>query len=443
MVGESSPLARRIKKGGTVMNISDGKVLSSSLCKVALTFGLIFNLSFSAAPFLSTGRLALLVMIIAYGKDAFRLIVQFAQKYTFSLTLSLSLILFSMLWLAINSAEDSVMFSRAFWFFIFVIVGSFLYVRMCRFSLTSAMMYYLTAMLAQALFVFNSVLDPEFRDWVEQALIVGGNIDFSEGVRFSGLTNGGGALLSVQLALGVAASLVLFSQSRSSLVKLGLVIGALLLVVATVFVGRTGLYFSILMILGFILFSGRPLLVSIIFIVSVCIVSLFFLSANTESFDLEDNPIKLDRTVSWAFDIFLFGESDSANSLVNELSNIREISAKEIFIGSGRLVEHDGSNYSKHDSGYLHLVYALGLPLSALFYGALFWIYWKNLLLVKGKLKVIGLVLVALVFFLEIKEPFIFKYTLPFFVLVYVILAPRGRRRVQAQVLLSGVRRSR
>ena len=198
---------------------------------------------------------------------------------------------------------------------------------------------------------------------------------------------------------------------------------ALIITIATIFVGRTGFYISILMMLGFILLSGRLLFIAIPIATLIFVLSPYITSDVGKRFELQNNNANFDRTVNWAFDFFISGESSSANVLVSGLSKVRELSTTTLLIGSGRVIEYDGLNYSRHDSGYIHSLYSLGLPLSILFYFGLFYIYWKMLLPVRGKLKIIGLTLTLLVFLLEIKEPFIFKYTLPFFVLVYIYLA--------------------
>lgn len=395
---------------------------------VCLAFGLVFNLSFAAMPAISTGRVALLCMLVLYWKDILKQIFWFSRKYLFTFSLIFFLVPFSLAWLAINGGEDTVMFSRALWFLLYVIISAFCYARICNFKLEVAMAYYMVAVLFQALLVLYGVSEPEFRNWVAQSLVMSGNIDFTEGVRFSGLTNSGGANLSVQLSLGVAAALILFSLSRSTWSKLYLLLIAFIICFSTIFVGRTGLYISLLSMMGFIFLSNRTLFIPTILIAIILPFLLYVSYASSGGFELVDSDANLERTINWAFDVFLTRESDSAKSLVSELSNVRQLGVSELLIGSGRIIEVDGSNYSKHDSGYLHSLYALGLPLSTVFYVTLFYIYWRLLRDVDGKLKLIGVIFVALIFILEIKEPFIFKYTLPFFVFVYAYLAHRHIR---------------
>lgn len=397
--------------------------LISHSTKSILTFLLIFNLSFSAIPKVSTGRLCLLIMTIIYGQEALRLAVNYTRQFKVPVVIFLSLLPFTLIWVVFHGSEDSIAASRALFFLLFSIYSSFLFVRMCRFSLGYGMIYFLAAILMQSFFVYASVFYSEFRYWTGQVLVGSGNIDFSEGVRFSGLSNGGGADLSLTLSLGVISAVILFSQTQNSFKRVILFFLALFITTATIFTGRTGFYISIFSMLGFIAFSRRTFFIPFLLIVFTLFIYLFISSANTNEIEFENNDIKLNRTINWAFDLFLAGESSSANALVAELSKTRELDLKTILMGSGRVQEFDGSNYSGHDSGYLHSLYSLGLPISILFYSALWWVLWRKLVSVQGPLKIIGLMLIALVFVVEIKEPFIFKYTLPFFVLVYVHLA--------------------
>lgn len=394
-----------------------------AVVNIGLTFGFVFNLSFAVAPSVSTGRLALFLMTILYMKNAARHIAEFARNYSVFFAVLIFLIPFSLVWLIVNETADNVMLSRSIWFLVFSIFGSFLFIRMSKFNLITAMSYYLSAVIIQSVLVLISVFNPDFRTWVDQVLVNSGNIDFSGGVRFSGLSNGGGAELSVQLSLGVAAALVIFSQTKNMLLKFFLVFFALVITIATIFVGRTGFYISLIMMMGFIFSSAKSTLISILLVISTSILSPVIVESLGEDVGLQGNDIKLARTVDWAFDIFLTGESSSIDELISQGSGIRELNVSNFLIGSGRITQYDGSNYSRSDSGYIHSIYSLGAPLAIIFYGSLLYVYMSILRPVRGGLKAFGLFFVLLTFILEIKEPFIFKYTLPFFVFVFSYLA--------------------
>lgn len=394
---------------------------TEDIFKSVITFGFVFNISFNSAPLLSTGRLTLLLMFVLYGRGIFTFILQFSRKNILFVTAILSQLFLSLFWIAVNGTEDLNMLSRIFWFMTYSIFGAFLYMRMCKFCLSLAMSYYLVAILIQTVFVFCSVYIPEFRFWVIDNLAVGGNIDFTKDARFSGLSNGGGATLALQLGLGAVSTLILFTQSSNVYFRCFLLLAALVITLGTVFVGRTGLYISLLTIFGFIFLFSRsllfPLIITVTMFFSYSSMSFITLGQSIQSQDLE-----LDRTFEWAFDLFLFGESQSANALKDDLSDMKEITSTELMLGSGRITNSDGTNYCRHDAGYFHALYSMGLPIATLFYSSLFWTFWQMLSPVRGTLKSLGLGLILLVFILEIKEPFIFKYTLPFFVLNYTYL---------------------
>jgi hypothetical protein len=84
------------------------------------------------------------------------------------------------------------------------------------------------------------------------------------------------------------------------------------------------------------------------------------------------------------------------------------------------LVRDHYGNASGNDSGYIQSYYALGLVVSVLFYGFLAGHLSGYLKASRGK--GMHVLLVALMFVIEAKEPFIFKYGMPFFCLAAVYL---------------------
>lgn len=418
------------------IRISWAKNIVHHVFCVFLTFGLIFNLNFSAFPSLTLGRLSVILLICAYFGDLAAMLTLITKRFGYFIISLFFLMSIALFWVSINGVDDVVMFSRLFWFFIFTIVGTLLYMRMVRFKLFSAMWFYLMAILAQVVFVFCSVLDPGFREWVSLVLVESGNIDFSEGVRFSGFSNGGGATLSVQLSLGVVASLVLFYLTNNPAIKVFLLLAALSITAATVFVGRTGFWVSLATLAWWALLSWRQIWLIAIIFTSISIGVAYILSVASGDIELNVDELKLERTANWVLEdtlhVVLYGKSSTLDTLIDQSENMREMTVSNFLFGSGRVQEHDGLNYSGHDSGYIHLIYALGFPLSVLFYGTLLALYLDIQKKVCGKLKLIGLFLIFLVFLLEIKEPFVFKYTLPFFVFVYLFLAGCRQAKIRA-----------
>ena len=392
---------------------------------IMLTFAYIFNISFNINPVLSTGRFAFLIMFLFWGKDVFYKILTFIKQRKIQMIVFFSIFILSLFQFAINNLEDSVMLSRISWFLIYSIFGSFLYCSMCRNSLKKAMIYIYVAVIIQSFFVLFSIFSIEFKLWVNSTLVNTGNIDFTDGVRFPGLSNGGGATLSLQLALGICAAFFLFINESNIRNKLLILTFSSVICISTIFVGRTGLYIGFFMIFFMIInFIKKPshLIIASCFY-AVIGMGLFFI--NNEINNLLMENVDINRLTNWAFDILLSGESTSAQGFVADFYRLPDFNILHFLFGTGRVVYFDGTNYSAHDSGYIQTGYAIGVIFSLSFYIALFSIYFFQLRKATGYVKVLGAIFISMVFLLEVKEPFIFKYSLPFFVFVYLQLASR------------------
>jgi len=75
-------------------------------------------------------------------------------------------------------------------------------------------------------------------------------------------------------------------------------------------------------------------------------------------------------------------------------------------------------------SGYIQTYYALGFPAALIFYGAFYAYLLSAFARVRTERVALAVLAVAMIV-LEVKEPFIFKYALPFFLLVLLALAGR------------------
>ena len=105
----------------------------------------------------------------------------------------------------------------------------------------------------------------------------------------------------------------------------------------------------------------------------------------------------------------------------------------ETIIGTGRVRSITGNgNASGHDSGYVQTYYSLGLLLAIFFY--IFFLIFAIFLIQRNKFqkyydskkqKILYL-LILIVFVIEIKEPFIFHYSFPFFVLSSILNINKG-----------------
>jgi hypothetical protein len=124
-----------------------------------------------------------------------------------------------------------------------------------------------------------------------------------------------------------------------------------------------------------------------------------------------------------AFEIFIHrGEVGSVTAVAN--MPIPPLSV-ETLLGTG-LVRTAGANVTGSDSGYVQSYYALGLVMAAFFYLSLARVFLAYLGRIPEKL-LYGM-LVAAMFLIEAKEPFIFKYIVPFFcVCALSMMAPAAK----------------
>lgn len=267
----------------------------------------------------------------------------------------------------------------------------------------------LIAISAQAIFLFISFFSPAYRDWFDSAVLSGSNYGATYLYRAPGFSSEGGSSMSVIQSFGVLAGWLLLRQnevySRVSgkgvyFVFLGMILSALSCIV----VGRTGLLLSCVFFgLFFISVGIRPRLA--LFLVAIAISVYFVISFFLTS--LLSNDFSVDYFVGWAFGFFT-GEDDTARVLA--AMPIPPLTA-DTFFGTGLANIVDGRNPSGHDSGFIQAYFSMGLFMAALLYS----IYLYVLFYILSWLPTIyRVVLALLVFALEIKEPFLFKYSTMF-----------------------------
>lgn len=113
------------------------------LFKVAISFGLVFNICFTAAPILPYSTLGIIVHAYSVQKRDIQPYYAICQALYLIRHSTFNSIFLGIFGLAINGTEDTIMPSRIFWFMIFSVLGAFLYMRMSKFCLFSAMTYYM------------------------------------------------------------------------------------------------------------------------------------------------------------------------------------------------------------------------------------------------------------------------------------------------------------
>jgi len=173
--------------------------------------------------------------------------------------------------------------------------------------------------------------------------------------------------------------------------------------ISTVFVGRMGLIISAVFIFGYLLFSFSIIKIRNWAYICLGILVIYQLISSLSFYVSRIDNFNEDYFLNWAFGSFI-GKDTSFEDIANQ--PIPPISIETVF-GTGMVTGPDGiSNASGHDSGYVQTYYSMGLILSVTFYLFLAYVL---ALYVKGH-GVIAWLLFMVIFVIELKEPFIFKY---------------------------------
>ena len=219
--------------------------------------------------------------------------------------------------------------------------------------------------------------------------------------------------------------LFLLKMEKNKLPKIALFLLTFFCLLSTLITGRTGLVISLLTIFVFIISE-----LSVKNVLRYSIILLIF--------SLVDYVALFEKLTSKiaGFDIAYFINWSGAaltvkdNRSINELTSmpIPPITAKTI-LGTGEVVDSKyGGNSSGNDSGYIQTYYSLGLILAIFFY-TVYFAFLTNEIRKSHKWALILPLLIMIL--IEYKEPFIFKYILPFFILTLILEEQKEYKRKQ------------
>ncbi len=377
------------------------KFLKISLLS-SLIFLLIYNVSFKSFELLTTARLAVLFLFFWALKERVNF-VKILKSKTWILFLPLPYVA-----LQYMLVGDFGQLSRFIHLGLYSFVGAGLVVSVCG-DLKTLIVAMLIAIGVQAILIFISFFSLDYRTWFEAVSVSGSNYDATYIYRASGFSGAGGAALSLLQSLGVFLGWLLLRENKvyekvkgkaAYLVFLGMLLSA----ISCVVVGRTGLLLSLIFMAIFAFDSPLRIRFFLFAIASAFLFQIFLFEGVTS---LLDSGFSSDYFSNWAFG-FLTGDDQTVSNLGEQ--SIPPLTM-ETFHGTGLNSVVDGANPSGHDSGFVQAYYSMGLPFSVIFFAAYIYtlfvcLKWLPLFLRLG--------LVVLFFLIEIKEPFVFKYSLMF-----------------------------
>ena len=382
------------------------------LINTILIFCIIYDFGFVRLPGLTSGRVVFVFICIKSISDykstrSNRDLVRFLSFLALLFTASLIQYLNSM---------DFIQSSRILWFSIYSIITPFL-LRKYFLNLEEFLYSILFATSLQSIIAINSFLNPSVKQSILNTIVVGGN-DMEDLIyRAVGFSGSSGAALSVIQFCGVFAGLMLLKYCYPTAVRSTIIwLGILCCLLSTLIIGRTGLIISLLSIF-YLLFSIINLKkIIIISIITILISQINFISI-LESKTKGIQGFETDFFLNWIDDGLALKNNNTATA-INEMP-IPPLSLRTI-VGTGEVFDlRFMKNASGNDSGYIQTYYSSGFILAIAFYISYFMFLFKE---TKSKNLFSLLFIIILMFIIEIKEPFIFKYVLPFFILNLILL---------------------
>lgn len=386
------------------------------LALAGVTFLLIYNISPASQESLTSARISIALLLVAAAA------LGWFNRPLPDAWVWLIFIPFPFAVLQSSMSLDSGQVSRFVNLFINSFVGGWLLAQLAR-KREDILAAFLIAVFFQSLFVFVSFFSFDLREFVSEHIAVGANFDAADIYRAPGLSSDAGSSLSVTQSVGVLAGGLLLHRVRVAgrLAKGSIVLAMFVIATSCIFVGRTGLIISWTLIL--ICTVKKLIPRSAIFIALATIVAAGAL-ALTFIGDLLPDQFSSDYFLDWAFG-FLSGKNSSVSDLAS--MPIPPISTSTIF-GTGLVGLFNGANPSGNDSGFVQNYFSLGLILAVVLYVAYAHALYR---LVRWMPALIGAAAGLIFFASEVKEPFLFKYSIMTF-LIAAACARDTRPSIQA-----------
>lgn len=367
---------------------------------------IIYDISFATIPSITTGRLAL-----------FFLIIYSIKKISVYRNLSNKALVFSFFFLVacIQSffSDDFTMVSRVFWFTIYSFIASLIIAYFAQKNNIYIISVILMAITLQSILIIIIFMNFDLRLMVYDIISIGANFEAEDIYRSIGFTSKAGASLSIIQAFGIIAGLI-HLRTQMAKYKILIILAILINLIAVALIGRTGLVLSVMAILYYILFIQKLNSAKSYILILFAVILSFNIEKIIEILVSDYANFSVDYFTNWITKVFT-GEDNTVKNLLYTM-NFPPITLETI-MGTGEIVSMDGDNAAGHDSGYIQTYYSMGLIFSILLYSYIASLLIKNKRFLPNKW---GVFLIISVLILEVKEPFIFKYSYPFLVFLMI-----------------------
>lgn len=286
--------------------------------------------------------------------------------------------------------------------YVFSSYGIFLIARNGTINFNGVVYLCLLVIVLNSSIILIQVYWSAFRNFIESFLVLSGNINWTEGVRYRGLASGGGASLSVLNVVAVVLALHLYSEKVIGMLSLIVIVS--LLVLSLFFIGRTGFLLLPIALGLFIMFNIRKYFIRVLFFLFSLVLLIFVFGDEVKAFVIEKYGIGF---YNYSFGFFLEGFSglkdEGTVAIIINFLKVMPVTFPEVLIGYGF---YGGSDfYPWTDSGYSRMFLSIGYVFGLLFYIFFFVMFRRVIFREKYIFVTVGVILLVA----EAKEPLLFS----------------------------------
>ena len=423
---------------------------SNKKASLLIILGLFFFLFSVKFTFLPTHSyqivllIAIFYVIVDYIKNKKNLF-NISSEFKSFIYLYLLLLFWIVISYCFNGFEDPYMIKKITILFVKSILCSLIFVYIfLKFDISfkNLILYLQIIIFIQALFVILYFFILDFKNLTLDFIPASGNLDTRVDFRSRGIINGESETGALMISLGLifTAYLVVVSELKK-FNFFYLSISFLLILTAIFFIGRTGflivpfvgLYLLVLFIYKkefrnnikiFTTYLFGYLIIGLIFLLILSYLNLF-------SIDLT----KFNTVLNWVTNEINFKNGSVEVKTLTILSSHWFIPDDIKTLLFGNPSSFDEERISS-DIGFIRILYGFGLIGSIIFYGFFIYIFLKMIKkLNKIEEKLIIIILAILFIITEIKEPFLFKVSINFFILLlflFINLNPLYNKKEKA-----------
>ena len=374
-----------------------------------LVFGVVFPLPIRGSLNTRVAFIAILLLYLVLHRKATLKVLHNSFSSTVYLSVGIAILLF------ILCVINEIRFPRTSgygyykpWYLIYLFLYIPVFATYCVVKFKSARRFartYVPIIVLQSFVIFTAAINKTFRLFVYEHFYFGDDrfektITFGTRIMGINLHSASGSLI-----LAGACILLTYLALKREINLLLHMITYAIIVGATIFVGRTGLYIEIFVFVFYMFLSAKSVKKTMLSFgaVALCVVVLSLVLGRID-------PLIADTIKNWA------GNAKNIGILFSNLSKQSFPNFTPLMIFGTNVMQGvlpDGQIMFS-DSGYLMIITALGIIGAVGYYSCVLNIFSSSLkLLPKSQIKLFLIVILCIVFAVETKEPFINKYIFP------------------------------